>query len=84
MLGMLGGGENMSENLSGCLFTLEISLHTGIGGGGAHRTYLSRRREASSRCASQCSNTHAAELVVILMACSMFCSWMCEVRLPGI
>ena len=24
MLGMLGGGENMSENLSGCLFTLRI------------------------------------------------------------
>ena len=24
MLGMLGGGENMSENLSGCLFTLWI------------------------------------------------------------
>ena len=34
MLGMLGGGENMSENLSGCLFTLGISLHKGIGGGG--------------------------------------------------
>ena len=31
---MLGGGENMSENLSGCLFTLGISLHKGIGGGG--------------------------------------------------
>ena len=24
MLGMLGGGENMSENLSGSLFTLGI------------------------------------------------------------
>ena len=24
MLGMLGGGENMSENLSDCLFTLGI------------------------------------------------------------
>ena len=34
MIGMLGGGENMSENLSGCLFTLGISLHKGIGGGG--------------------------------------------------
>ena len=34
MLRMLGGGENMSENLSGCLFTLGISLHKGIGGGG--------------------------------------------------
>ena len=30
MLGMLRGGENMSENLSGCLFTLGISLHKGI------------------------------------------------------
>ena len=34
MLGMLGGGENMSDNLSDCLFTLGISLHKGIGGGG--------------------------------------------------
>ena len=32
MLGMLGSGENMTENLSGCLFTLGISLHKGIGG----------------------------------------------------
>ena len=30
MLGMLGGGENMSENLSGCLFTLGSE---GMGGG---------------------------------------------------
>ena len=34
MLGMLGGGENMSENVSGCLFTLGMSLHKGIWGGG--------------------------------------------------
>ena len=34
MLGMLGGGENMSENLSGCLFSLEISLHKEMVGGG--------------------------------------------------
>ena len=33
MLRMLGGGENMSENLSGCIFTLGISLHKGMGGG---------------------------------------------------
>ena len=31
MLGMLGGGENISENLSGCLFTLGVSLHKGMG-----------------------------------------------------
>ena len=31
MLRMLGGGENMSENLSGCLFT-HISFHKRIGG----------------------------------------------------
>ena len=34
MLGMLGGGENMSENLNGCLFTFGISLDQGIGEGG--------------------------------------------------
>ena len=72
MLRMPGGGENMSENLSGCLFTIGISLHEGIWGGGADRTYLSQRREASSRCASQCSSTQTAELVVILTACSIF------------
>ena len=33
MLGMIGGGENMSENLSGCLFALRISLHKGMGEG---------------------------------------------------
>ena len=59
MLGMLGSGENMSENLSGCLLTLGISLLKGIGGGGggggADRAYLSQRWEASSQCASQCS-----------------------------
>ena len=44
MLGMLGGGENISETLSGCLFTLGVSLHKRIwGGGGADRTYLSQR-----------------------------------------
>ena len=74
MLGMLGGGENMSENLSGCVFTLGISLHKGIVEGG-DTTYLSQRWEVSSRCASQCSSTQTAELVVILMACSGFCSW---------
>ena len=42
MLGMLGGGENMSENLSGCLFTLGISLHKGIGWGGGGRQNLSQ------------------------------------------
>ena len=40
MFGMLGGGENMSENLSGCLFTLGISLHKGTGGGGGGQTEL--------------------------------------------
>ena len=53
MLGVLGGGENMSENLSGCLFSLEISLHKEMVGGGRtggiDRTYLSQRREASSQ-----------------------------------
>ena len=34
MLAMLGDGENISENLSGCLFTLGVSLHKGMGGGG--------------------------------------------------
>ena len=34
MLGMLGSGEDMSENLSGCLFTLGISLHEGMVRGG--------------------------------------------------
>ena len=34
MLGMLGGGEIMSETLSGCLFILGVSLRKGIGGGG--------------------------------------------------
>ena len=45
-----------------------------LGGGaeGADRIYLSQRREASSRCASQCSGTETAELVVILTACSSF------------
>ena len=52
---MFGVGENMSENLSGCLFTLGISLHERMGGGGgglADRTYLGQRRKASSRCAN--------------------------------
>ena len=88
MLGMLGGGENMSENLSGCLFTLRISLHNemgGGGGGGGDRTYLSQKREASSRCASQCSSTQTAELVVIPTACSIFfVAGVCEIQLSGI
>ena len=71
MLGMLGGGENMSENLSGCLFTLAYNCIREPGGG-ADRTYLSQRREASSQCASQCCSTQTAELVVILTACSIF------------
>ena len=66
---MLGGGKNMSENLSGCLFNLGVSLHKETGGGGEGRQNLSQRREASSRCASQCSSTQTAELVVILTAC---------------
>ena len=69
MLGMLGGGENISENLSGCLFTLGISLHKEIRGGG-DRTYLSQRREASSRCTSQYTE------------CSS--SGVCEIQLSGI
>ena len=53
MLGMLDSGENISEDLSGCLFTLRVLLHKGIGGGGgADRTYVSQRWEASSWCAS--------------------------------
>ena len=52
MLGMLRGGENMSENLSGCLFTLGISLHKRIlhkgmmgmrGGGGGQTEPISVR-----------------------------------------
>ena len=31
---ILGGGGKISENLSGCLFTLGVSLHKGMGGGG--------------------------------------------------
>ena len=34
MLGMLGGGENISENLIGCLFALGVSLLKRMGGGG--------------------------------------------------
>ena len=75
MLRIFGSDENMSENLIGCLSTLKISLHKGMGGG-ADRTYLNQRREASSQCASQCSSTQTAELVVILRACSIFCSGM--------
>ena len=44
VLGMLGSGENISENLSGCLFTLGVSLQKGTGGGGADRTYFSQRQ----------------------------------------
>ena len=40
MLGMLGGGGNMSENLSGCLFTLGISLCKGMEVGGGEQTEL--------------------------------------------
>ena len=59
----------MSENLSGCLFTLEISLHKEVGGGGEEeRTYLIPRQEASSQCTSQCSSTQTAELIIILTA----------------
>ena len=61
-------------------------MHKGMGmGGGADRTYLSQRREASSRCASQCCSTQTAELVVILTACSIFfVAGVCEIRLSGI
>ena len=65
--------------------TLGISLHKGLGGGGgADRTYLSQRREASSRCTSQCFSTQTAELVVILTACSIFLAGVYEIRLSGI
>ena len=45
MLWMLGGGENMIENLSGCFFTLGISLHKGtvMGGGGGQTELISVR-----------------------------------------
>ena len=43
MLGMLGGSENMSENLSGCLFTLGVSLHWGTGGGEGQTELVSIR-----------------------------------------
>ena len=67
MLGMPGGGENMIENLSGCLFTLGISLHKGTGGGG--RQNLSQSEAGVFQwCASQCSSTQTAELAVILTA----------------
>ena len=39
MLGMLG---KVSENLSGCLFTIGISLHKGMGGGGGRGQSLSQ------------------------------------------
>ena len=43
MLGMLGGGKNMSEDLSGCLFTFGVSsLHKGmVGGGGQQNLFQS-------------------------------------------
>ena len=44
MLGMLGGGVNMSEHLCGCLFTLGISLHKEIGGGGQTELISARGR----------------------------------------
>ena len=77
MLGVLGGGENMSENLIGCLFTLGISLCKGMVGEGGVRTYLSPRWEASSQCASHCSSTQTAELVVIL---TFFAARVWEIR----
>ena len=40
---MLGGGENMSGNLCGCLFTLGISLHKGMVGGGGQTELISVR-----------------------------------------
>ena len=40
---MLGGGENMSENLSGCLLTLGISLHKGMGEGAGQTELISVR-----------------------------------------
>ena len=40
--------------------------------GEADRIYISQRQEVSSRCASQCSSTQTAELVVIMKACSIF------------
>ena len=45
MLGTVDGSENMSENLSGCLFILGISLHKGIGGeeGGRETELISVR-----------------------------------------
>ena len=43
MLGMLGGGEIMSENFKWLfIFTLGVSLHEGIGGGGGGRQNLSQ------------------------------------------
>ena len=54
------------------------------GGGGLDRTYLSQRREASSRCASQCSSTQTAELVVIRRMLNFFLARVCEIRLSGI
>ena len=69
MFGMLGGAENMSENLSGCSY-LPLAYHCirEWRREGADRTYLSQRQEASSPCASQCSSTQTAQLVVILTA----------------
>ena len=74
----------MSENLSGCLLTLGVSLHKGMGGGGADKTYLSQRRKASSWCASQCSSTQTAELVVTNGILNPFVAGVCKIRLSGI
>ena len=61
MLGVLGDGESINENLSGCLFTLGESLYKG--GGGGRQNLSQSEAEAPSRCASQCSSTHGGKMV---------------------
>ena len=85
MLGMLGGGENMRENLSGFLFTLEISLHKGMGGQTELISVRGGRLPVSVPASALAHSTQTAELVVILTACSIFfVAGVCEIRLSGI
>ena len=71
VLGMLGDDENMSENLSSCLFALGISLLKG--GEGERQTELISVRGGRLPVGVPADAlAHTAELVVILTACSIF------------
>ena len=70
MLGMLGGGENMSKNLSGGLFILGISLHKGMGEGQTELISVRGGRLPVGVPANAVVQT--AELGAILTACLSF------------